>query len=322
MVQRTVLLEMIVEAKPPDPEFEQRANTLLSQWRKGDLTFIEAIDQYNALKYEAMQAGNLSNEALVERLLGIVRITKGHYDHAIRHFRTARDIHEQLGNSEHLLLCENNMGEVYRLKGEYDRAHRILQITHESARKQNMLRPLIFSLCNDGRTLVNMGQYADSLPLLEEAVQLAQDPTLRPEIIGLISLIHADFGMAYVGLGQYPEAFESAKMAIQIGIESNEVRRQAQAHRLMGHVLTFYAPITDLLIDPDLYFEKSIALCRETRLDLDIALILWFYGESLAIRRRYDEARAKLQEALLIYERLDILYDVNKIKAVLANLPQ
>jgi tetratricopeptide (TPR) repeat protein len=213
------------------------------------------------------------------------------------------------------------MGEVYRLKGEYDRAHRILQVTCDSARKQNMRRPLVFALCNHGRTLVNMERCAEALPCLQEAVELAEDPTLRPQILGLISLMHADFVIAYVGLKQYPQAFEAAKMALKVGKESKELRRLGQANGVMGHVLTFFTPETDLPTNPDFYFEKSLEQSREIGLDLDTALTLLRYGESLATRQQYADARTKLQASLAIYERLEVQREVEKLKAVLAKLP-
>ncbi len=311
----------IIPVIAPAPEFEARANALLSDWRNGTFSFVEAVDQFNTLKYEALQALHLANEALVERLMGIIRLARGHYDHAIRHFRTARELHEQLGDTERLLMCDNNIGEANRLKGELERAHHILNNTYEAAGKHGYVYIQAYCKSNDGRTLNGLGRYSEALTALNEACELANRPTVRPGLVGLLSLIHTDLTITYLNLNNHLLAFATAQAAVALGAESNDIRRQGQANRSMGRVLTVYTPPhTNSPTNPDVYFEASLTQCRETRLDIEVAHTLFAHGESLTRRGHTECAAAKFREALLIYERLELQTDVDKTKHALAGL--
>ncbi|MFN8374077.1 MAG: tetratricopeptide repeat protein [Anaerolineae bacterium] len=307
-------------AAVPNPEFEKRAFALLSEWRKGTFAFAEAVDRLDALKYQALVEQSPANAALIERLLGIVRLSRGHYDHAIRHFRTARDFHGQTGDTERLLMCDNNIGEAHRLKGDLERAHKILQATYEAAVKLG--NPLIqaHARSNAGRTLCNMRRYTEAVAVLQHAREVADMPHIRPNMLGLISLIYSDLAFAYLGLNDTSAAFAAADEALKFGLESKELRRQGQAHRALGAVFSVYVPNTDLNTDPDYHFEISVQRARTANFDVDAADTYTLYGESLAKRGRTADALEKLYEAILIYERLELTVECEKVKAILQNL--
>ncbi|NWF70075.1 MAG: hypothetical protein HXY40_13395 [Chloroflexi bacterium] len=304
----------------PTP-FHDRAQAVLTAWRIGTLSFVEAVESFNALKYEALQDSSAVNEALVERLMGIVRIARGHYAHAIRHFRMARELYEIAEEPELMLLCDNNMAEAYRQRGDLERAHSIFVRTNEAAQKHDFMLVCIYCQANDGRTLIGLERFAEGLTTLEAALTLARTPQIEPQVLGLIALIHCDMTIALLQLGRPQAAYYAAREALVSAELSKEVRRRAQAHRALGRALSLYTPpqTTD---SADAQFEASISLCRETRLDIELALSLAAHGESLLKRGQSEAAGARFQDALALYEQLGFAAEIQKTRQILAALVQ
>jgi tetratricopeptide (TPR) repeat protein len=70
------------------------------------------------------------------------------------------------------------------------------------------------------------------------------------------------------------------------------------------------------------HFEKSIAVFQEIKAENDLALVYAGYGRLQKQQGQFAQAREYLTKALQIFERLGTLIEPNKIREVLAELPE
>jgi tetratricopeptide (TPR) repeat protein len=89
------------------------------------------------------------------------------------------------------------------------------------------------------------------------------------------------------------------------------------AHRFLGEIA--------LKVDPARavsYFEKSIAVFQEIKAENDVALAYVGYGRLQKQQGQFAQAREYLTKALEIFERLVTLIEPDKVKKILAELPE
>jgi tetratricopeptide (TPR) repeat protein len=304
----------------PSPEFEARAQMVLSNWRVGAISFTEALERFSALKYETVQDGNLAHEALVERWMGLVRVGRGNSGDALRHFRTAREMYERLGDWHSLLLCNNNIAEVHRQRGELQRAHSLFVMTYVDAEARGFTDIQVFCKANDGRTLYNMGKHAEALITLRQTLQLATQTHVYDTLKSLTALVYTDLSLTYLDMQEFPQALAHAQHALTIGEECKDIRRIAQAQRALGQVLSIYTPSDaahNSNIDPYYYFKESVRLCREGRFEAELVLGLYRYSESLASGGKHKEAVAHAEEALSIGQRIEMVSELENLRTFL-----
>ena len=61
--------------------------------------------------------------------------------------------------------------------------------------------------------------------------------------------------------------------------------------------------------DPDVYYQTALGLLREVHADAELAHTLFAHGTSLARRGRRLRAAHALQQAMIIYTRLEMVAD-------------
>jgi tetratricopeptide (TPR) repeat protein len=89
------------------------------------------------------------------------------------------------------------------------------------------------------------------------------------------------------------------------------------AHRLLGEIALKTNPTQAVP-----HFEKSIAIFQEIKAENELALAYTGYGRLHKQQGEIAQAREYLTKALEIFERLGTLIEPEKVKEVLAELPE
>ncbi len=89
------------------------------------------------------------------------------------------------------------------------------------------------------------------------------------------------------------------------------------AHRLLGEISLKISPAQAAL-----HFEKSIAIFQEIKAQNELAMAYAGYGRLHKTQGEIARAREYLTKALEIFERLGTLIEPNKVRKVLAELPE
>ncbi|NIQ88497.1 MAG: tetratricopeptide repeat protein [Deltaproteobacteria bacterium] len=114
---------------------------------------------------------------------------------------------------------------------------------------------------------------------------------------------------------------DKARQTLEEGLEMAErygVRYYAGfAHRLLGEIALKNNPAQAAP-----HFEKSIAIFQEIKAENELALAYAGYGRLLKEQGEIARAREFLTNALEIFERLGTLIEPEKVREILAELPE
>jgi tetratricopeptide (TPR) repeat protein len=300
----------------PSAEFRDSASAVMKGWETGKINYEDAFEQLSTLSNDAANGTHIANHAYAELLQGVLRSYRANLDQGIRHFRTARDLFEQVGNKERVLLCDTNLGESYHNKGELERARGVFRKAAVTAKELNNVRSQVICLAQEGQVLYKLGKPQEALPLLQEAVQLSSDPSLvRDHILADICAAYADIALIYFERGETTPALENAQHALRIAEESNMMLAQGIANRVLGTIITLVKPKENMVLpttNPDAFFAESLRCFREIKAEGQLANTTFAHGVSLARRRQKIEAATKFQEALAAYTRLGMAHEATK----------
>ena len=128
--------------------------------------------------------------------------------------------------------------------------------------------------------------------------------------------------ICYLGEGYWLAGeVDKARQTLEKGLEIME-RCGAKfyagfAQRLMGEIAMKTNPA-----QAESYFEKSIAIFQEIKAENELALAYAGYGRLHEQKSHIEKARDYLSKALDLFERLGTLNEPEKIREILAELPE
>jgi tetratricopeptide (TPR) repeat protein len=128
--------------------------------------------------------------------------------------------------------------------------------------------------------------------------------------------------MCFLGEGYWLAGEDDkARQTLEEGLEMAErygVRYELGfAHRLLGEISLKNNPVQAAT-----HFEKSTAIFQEIKAENELAMAYAGYGRLHKQQGRITEARKYLLKALQIFERLATPIEPNKVREVLAELPE
>ena len=126
----------------------------------------------------------------------------------------------------------------------------------------------------------------------------------------------------YLGEGHWLAGEDDkAKEMLEEGLEMAErcgVRYYAGfAQRLLGEIVLKTNPTQAVP-----HFEKSIAIFRDIKAENELAMAYAGYGQLHKKQGEIERAREYLTKALKIFERLGTLIEPEKVREILAELPE
>lgn len=308
---------MPLVSQEPEPQFNARCISLLSEWDSGKVSSRELLDQLAEFSKEAIASGYVANQGRVEHLLGYVHHYLGNYNTSIVHYEKARRFYVRAANRRRIATIDLNQGENYRLKGEFSRARTLYRAAYDTSESSGELPTMSFALTNEGLVLVSVKDYASARTLLERAYELSkewdgkvfQDVTedarsLRTEIF---------LGLAEVELneGHLAEAWQAARQSLMNAQSIAEPRAIGQAHRILGDVLTQLktVPDVDMPGSVDEYYRLAMDNFRQVQAEGEIGRTVFAHARSLASRNNRLRAAQLFREAMVIFTRLGMTHD-------------
>ena len=259
------------------------------------------LSDYDAALTHAREALNLF-EALDDArglestfsTLGAVYIMTGELTTALTCFLRARRLCETLGDKAREVAVFNNIGAVHFYLGDYQsalayhlRTLKTLEDRHSTGDPLSRSR----SLNNVGFTLYKLGDFKEALRYLLEALELLE--TLEDEHAKASTL--NNIGLVHYALGDFERAqtYHQKSLALREAIGD----RQGVGESL-GNLGTVYAGLEHP--QAEAYFLKSLDIKRDVGDNKSLSETLLALGEWLTRRGEFEEARARLEEALIV----------------------
>lgn len=244
----------------------------------------------------------------VEHFQGYLQVSFGNYDAGYEHYRAALVIAEELSYGEGIARTCSSLAQVLAQQGAFseataywDRASRYYETSGDLSR-------LAATKANQSGLYADMGRCEDAIAPAEEALELY---TRLGESQGRGHAAH-NLANAHQALGNLEVAAEYARLAIKVGqpgVKPYSLLTLAEI-RLAQHNL----------VEADEYCRQSIE-AGERRHDQRIAAYAWrVRGKAHVAARRPEQARQAFEQALELFQQLNVRQEVEQTRLLLAPL--
>jgi len=162
-------------------------------------------------------------------LLGAVHYVTGRFDKSETYWGNALKIFQDLGNRQQGMDLLSNLGAIADARGDYETAFQRYDGALKIARQTGYRDGEIVFLTNRGSELVALKKYPEAVTDLRQAIGLAG--VTGSWCMPLTFNFHAE---ALTGLGNYEEAFYSARQALVLAEEDKTPEYIGMAWRTLG----------------------------------------------------------------------------------------
>jgi len=263
------------------------------------------------------ELNNQNEIARSVKLLGAAHYVSGQYEKAQDCWENALRIFQELGNQQQVIDLLSNLGVIADARGDYDTAFHQYDRALTIAREIGYRDGEIVFLTNRGGEQVALKNYAAAEANLRQAIQMAG--ITGSWCMPLTFNYHAE---ALIGLGNYEEAYYSARQALVLGEADKMPEYIGMAWRTLGifcdginNVVRFSDSETHEMSEYDAQtcFSKSVKVFTDAEIDFERARTLreWARYE---LKRGNTEQGAKMwQEARNIFARLRAQMEVDRM---------
>jgi len=271
-------------------------------------------DQVLAAKEELlrMMERRFNPHWYVRGLCGASRayIYLGRWSQAVEEAEEALKVAEESSDKSLVVYAAWTLSMAYIWKGELGRAaeygEKARQHVVTPADRAWTQRGLGWALCRAGE--VNRG-----IELLVDALAIVGTSCHMPTEIPTTCIL----GAAYWLAGVEDKARQTLEKAVEIADRCGARYYLGWARRLLGEIALRDNPDQSASL-----FEKSIEVLQEIRAENELALAYVGYSRFHKHNGRVDRAREYLILALEIFERLGTLIEPDKVRKILAELPE
>ena len=314
----------------------QKLHKLTSWGEPRDIAFsyIDTADYLNAEKVlekacKTMNAKQAKQYISAYGLLGVIHAYTGRTDAAEKIIRQAQDLSEANykarqtdSNSVLLAMSLSYTGELYQLKGMYEDSHRMylraLQLICTQLNPQG--DAIVSALANVGYLKNLMGHYADALPLLLRANEIADKlPQARESVK---AFVYSNLGTASRGMGNLAESEDYFHQAIAC---ASGPLGQRELGRIYYDLARLY--VTDSQHDRGLeFYQKSVAAYETWQpvASPEFLRVLQDYAYYLRSIEHNEEADAAKKRSLQMQQNLRDINGLHQgeVKKVSASIVQ
>ncbi|MBZ0295941.1 MAG: tetratricopeptide repeat protein [Anaerolineae bacterium] len=313
-------------SQEPTPAFENICINVYRSWKTGKTSFREAIEQLAALAQEALDSNHAANQARAEHLLGNIQGQRGNFNASLTHFERARVLFEQIENWRCIAAMDHNIGETYRNKGEYTHARLLFRKAYDLANAYNLYELKMVAVANEGQMLINMGRCEGAEALLMEAIEIYKtSPETHHPHLDTLAETYAGLAIVHLKKNNVPVAWDYGRRALRTAHKSGETLVLGVAYRALGDVVTAMPDVrTDDLTpweDADAYYRAALQTLREGRHEGELARTMMAFGQSLARRDKPIAAAQYLQQAMILFSRLEMVADAAKAARAQLEIP-
>jgi tetratricopeptide (TPR) repeat protein len=234
----------------------------------------------------------------------------GRWDEAVEEAQKALSVAQEFSDNSLISFVAWNLSIAYTWKGDLARAveygELAVQKAPTHADKAWAQRSLGWALCRAGEPNRGIELLITVLPIIQAGRFITAEIPLT----------------CFLGEGHWLSGEdEQARQKLEEGLEMAErygVRYELGfAHRLLGEI-----SLKNNLAQAAPHFEKSIAIFREIKAENELAMAYAGYGRLQKQQGQFAEAREYLKKALEIFERLGTLIEPDKVREILAELPE
>jgi tetratricopeptide (TPR) repeat protein len=234
----------------------------------------------------------------------------GRWDEAVEDAEKALSIAEEFSDNSMISFVTWNLSIAHTCKGDLSRAIDCGKMSVQKATtpldKAWGQRSLGWACCRAGELKKGMELLTTVLPIFRAGRFISSEIPL----------------MCFLGEGHWLSGEdEQARQSLEKGLEMAKrcgMRYYSGfAHRLLGEIVSTTNPTKAAH-----HFEKSIAIFREIKAENELALAYVSYGRMHKQQKQIAQAREYLMKALEIFERLGTLLEPEKVREILAELPE
>ena len=233
----------------------------------------------------------------------------GRWHEAVDQAEKAVNIAEELSDNSLVSWSLWNLSTAYTWKGDLDRAVEYGELAVQKAPtpgdKAWAKRNLGWSLCRAGET-------QRGLELLYAVLSNFQTGFMASEII-----LNCYLGEGHWLAGEHDKARQTLEKGLEITERCGARYYTGFARRLLGEI----ALNTDH-VQAEAHFNKGVAIFREIKAENELALAYAGLGHLKMREGNIEKARAYLTKADDIFERLGTLIEPEKIREIIAELPE
>lgn len=312
------------------PEFREKVRGVYREWEASKISYEEAVNRLEKLRREATTRTNSADEGYIEAQLGIMQGYRGNYNASLQHLERSRDLYIEAQSYYRIAQATINIGETYRLKGNYARARQYFNAGYEAAVEKGDRALQVLARSNESLMLLNQGRSDLAEARLLECYTLYQE--LRAEqhgettdnnagYRGQFCEINEALAQIYLETNRFEQAWERTIEAHTVAQQMGSAVRIGFANRIVGEVITNTDLLPDGYVsDPDFYFQAALDAFREVNAEAEIARTLLVQGKSLGQRSKGGIATRKLQQAVTIFTRLNMVEEAAKAAEAQINL--
>jgi len=234
----------------------------------------------------------------------------GRWNEAAEEGQKALSVAEEFSDNSLISWSASNLSISYTWRGDLARAVECGELAVQKAPtpvdKAFAQRSLGWAWCRSGETTRGIEFLTTVLPILRAG-------RFIPTEIPLMCFLGEGYWLA----GENDKARQTLEKGLEMA-ESYEMRYYVGfTRRLLGEIALKTNPTQAAP-----HFEISIAILREIKAENELALAFVGYGRLYKQQNQITQAREYLMKALEIFERLGTLLEPEKVREILAELPE
>ncbi|MBX3143524.1 MAG: GGDEF domain-containing protein [Trueperaceae bacterium] len=217
-------------------------------------------------------------------------------DRAMHHLRSAMELLEQHGEGVSPSQL-NNLGNVYMAGERLDEALACYLRARQTYADQGDAFGDAIATSNVGRVMVRLGNPADGIAMLEDALDAFEGLGRRAYVGATLGKM----GVAYAGLGDHERAERNFLRALASFSSEDIVPFRMEVNQGYGRFLLAAGQAEEALAQ----FEAGEATARGSGVKAQVAAFLRLKASTLSALGRFQEAYSALHEHIEVKEQLD-----------------
>ena len=234
----------------------------------------------------------------------------GRWDEAAEIGKKALSVAEEYSDNSLITFASWNLSINYGWEVDIVRAIEYGELALEKAQTHGDMawaqRSLGWALCRAGKHKKGIELLVNVLPTFGAGQFLSGETDLL-----------CFLGEGYFLTGDEYKARQTLEEGLEIASRCGARYYIGFANRLLGEISLRNEPF-----QATTYLQRSIAILEEIKAENELALAYKVYAQLLKQKQQIAETRVYLSKALEIFERLSTLLEIEKVREILAELPE
>lgn len=253
--------------------------------------------------------GRHNDRAWLLLTIGIVKLDKGLFDKAIKHFTQCESLFNSLGETRGLIYARGNLGLVHHKRGEYAQAIEIYKQVTQMCESSGDIDGTAIGYCNQGDVYYLIGEFTKALLSLEKSIRLCRQENIQDVLVKALILNCK----IYIKTAQNSAAVADIEEAFQIAQQTGSDFLLGLAHQAMGEAKESQG---ELKTAND-HFQRSIELLTSAHVQEELAEAHVAYGSFLANNKRTHEAKAHWSDAVQIFMQIGAVFRTQNVEELM-----